>query len=40
MSETNTKQDCDHLIPDPIISKETPASELGYRFCPKCGAKL
>ena len=31
---------CDHAIPDSIIDKETPASELGYRFCPKCGAKL
>ena len=40
MSETNTKPDCDHAIPDPIIPKETSASDLGYKFCPKCGARL
>lgn len=31
---------CRHTMPDPIIRKETPANELGYQFCPKCGEKL
>lgn len=31
---------CDHLIPDPITGKPTPANEWGHIFCPKCGIKL
>ena len=31
---------CQHTTPDPFTGRPTPASELGHKFCPKCGARL